>query len=128
MRGVAIDATGIGAMLAENAAKRLGGKVQEVIFNSSTKNEMYTLMRKRFEERSVRIPVDRELREDLHAVQRVVSTGGNISYTAPRSDDGHSDRAAALALVCRAASAGPYIKPFAATFRRDYDARSVYGY
>jgi len=127
VRGVAIDATGIGAMLAEDAAKILGGKVQEVVFNSSTKNEMFTLLRKRFEERSMRIPVDKELREDLHAVQRVVSTGGNVSYAAPRNEDGHSDRASALALVCMAAKAGPYIPPFAATRRRDPDSRSCYG-
>ena len=65
---------------------------------------MYGLMRRRFEERSVRIPVNRELREDLHAVQRVVSTGGNVTYSAPRNADGHSDRAAALALCIRAAN------------------------
>jgi phage FluMu gp28-like protein len=46
-------------------------------------------------------------------VQRVVSTGGNVTYTAPRNADGHSDRAAALALAIRAAHTGaPVIPPF----------------
>ena len=100
---VCIDSTGIGAMLAEEAARKGGGKFEGVVFNVATKGEMYALMRRKFEERSVRVPVDRELREDLHAVQRVVSTGGNVTYSAPRNADGHSDRAAALALCCRAA-------------------------
>jgi phage FluMu gp28-like protein len=62
-------------------------------------------MRRRFEDRAIRIPALRDLREDLHAVQRNVSTGGAITYAAPRNADGHSDRAAALALCIRAASA-----------------------
>ena len=110
---VCIDSTGIGAMLAEEARRKGGAKFEGVQFNVQTKGEMYALMRRKFEERSVRIPVDRELREDLHAVQRVVSTGGNITYTAPRNADGHSDRAAALALAIRAAHTGaPVIPPF----------------
>ena len=124
---VCIDSTGIGAMLAEEAARKGGGKFEGVQFNVQTKGEMYALMRRKFEERSVRIPVDRELREDLHAVQRIVSTGGNVTYSAPRNADGHSDRAAALALCCRAASATPYVPPIIATAARDIDTRSVYG-
>ena len=104
VRRVCIDSTGIGAMLAEEATRRGGAKFEGVQFNVASKGEMYGLMRRRFEERSIRVPVSRDLREDLHAVQRVVSTGGNVTYSAPRNADGHSDRAAALALCCRAAS------------------------
>ena len=104
VRRVCIDSTGIGAMLAEEAARKGGGKFEGVPFTVASKGEMYGLMRRKFEERSVRIPVSRDLREDLHAVQRVVSTGGNVTYSAPRNADGHSDRAAALALCIRAAN------------------------
>ena len=104
VRRVCIDSTGIGAMLAEEATRKGGAKFEGVQFNVATKGEMYGLMRRRFEERSIRVPVSRDLREDLHAVQRVVSTGGNVTYSAPRNADGHSDRAAALALCCRAAA------------------------
>ena len=104
VKRVCIDSTGIGAMLAEEAARLGGGKFEGVNFNVQTKGEMYGLMRRKFEERSVRIPVSRDLREDLHSVQRVVSTGGNVTYSAPRNADGHSDRAAALALCIRAAN------------------------
>lgn len=113
VHGVCVDSTGIGAMLAEEAVRKVGGVVHPVQFTVASKGEMYALMRRRFEERSVRIPVDRELREDLHAVQRLVSTGGNVTYSAPRSADGHSDRAAALALCCLAAkSGGASVPPF----------------
>lgn len=115
VQGVAIDSTGIGAMLAEEATKQLGSKCQGVDFTVKTKGEMYSLMRRRFEERSMRIPVSRELREDLHAVQRLVSTGGNVTYSAPSNEDGHSDRAASLALVIRAATHGYSIPAGAST-------------
>ena len=104
VKAVRIDSTGIGAMLAEEAAKKLGGICRGVQFTAQSKGEMYGLMRRRFEERSIRIPVDRALREDLHAVQRLVSTNGNVTYSAPRNADGHSDRAAALALCVLGAS------------------------
>lgn len=104
VKRVCIDSTGIGAMLAEEAARKGGGKFEGVPFTVASKGEMYGLMRRKFEERSIRIPVSRDLREDLHAVQRVVSTGGNVTYSAPRNADGHSDRAAALALCIRAAN------------------------
>ncbi len=101
---VAIDATGIGAMLAEEARRRLGGKVEGITFSAKTKGEMYAAMRRAFDDKTIRIPADRDLREDLHAVQRNVSSTGSISYRAPRNEDGHSDRAAALALCIHAAS------------------------
>ena len=108
VRRVCVDATGIGAMLAEEARRKCGGRVEEVVFTAKSKGEMYAALRRAFEDRTVRIPPDRDLREDLHAVERRVSQGGTISYTAARNADGHSDRAAALALMLRAASS-PYM-------------------
>ena len=126
VRRVCIDSTGIGAMLAEEAVKRIGGKVSPVQFTVSSKGEMYGLLRLRFEERSIRVPVSRELREDLHAVQRVVSTGGNVTYSAPRNADGHSDRAAGLALCSLAAKeGGEYVAPFCTRRGHDFDSRRI---
>lgn len=113
VRRVAIDATGIGAMLAEEAHRALGGKVVPVTFTHQKKNDLYSAMRRRFEERTVVIPSDRNLREDLHGVQRQVSTNGTISYRAARNEDGHSDRASALALMLHAAERkGGFFMPF----------------
>ncbi len=113
-------------MLAEEATRKLGAKCQGVVFNATSKGEMYGLLRRRFEERSIRVPVSRDLREDLHAVQRVVSTGGNVTYAAPRNADGHSDRAAALALCCLAAKDEGHVAPFAAGRRGTYESRRIY--
>ena len=99
-----IDATGIGAMLAEEAYRRLGARAEAVVFTAASKGEMFNAMRRRFEDKTIRVPASRDLREDLHAVQRNVSTGGTVTYSAPRNADGHSDRAAALALCIRAAA------------------------
>ena len=112
VRRVAIDATGLGAMLAEEARRALGGKVEPLTFNVKTKGELYAGLRRAFDDKTVRIPAERDLREDLHAVQRNVSSGGAITYSAPRSEDGHSDRAAALALLLHAAAArGAFFLP-----------------
>lgn len=107
VRRCCIDSTGIGAMLAEEARRACGPKAQGVDFTAKSKAEMYTAMRRAFEDKTVRVPCDRGLREDLHAVVRNVSSGGAVSYSAPRNEDGHSDRAAALALCLRAALRDP---------------------
>ncbi len=125
VRRVSVDATGIGAMLAEEAARKCGGKVEEFKFTTASKVELYGAMRRRFEERTVRIPVDRELREDLHAVTKNVSTGGTVTYSAPRNADGHSDRAAALALAVRAASSAPVVPPFWYDRNHNPDRRTI---
>ena len=106
VRRCCVDATGIGAMLAEEARRKCGPKVEGVTFTAAAKADMFGKMRRAFEDAAIRIPSDRTLREDLHSVVKSVSTGGAISYSAPRNADGHSDRAAALALMIRAASDG----------------------
>ena len=67
------------------------------------------------EEARIVLPADRELREDINAMHRKISTGGNIQFTAPRRPDGHSDRACALALAVdcaeKNARRGPIIMP-----------------
>ena len=127
-RRVAIDATGIGAMLAEEARRRLGGRVEPVTFTAKSKGELYAALRRRFEDKTLRIPADRDLREDLHAVQRNVSAGGTVTYAAPRSEDGHSDRTSALALlICAERRAGALIdldwtiRPKAAARAKGFD-------
>ncbi len=99
-----IDATGIGAMLAEEAQRRFGEyKVEAVGFTAAAKDEMANLMLQRFQDAQVRIPQNREIREDLHKVAKVVTAAGNIRYQAESDDAGHADRFWALALALLAA-------------------------
>lgn len=115
VRGCAVDATGIGAQLAEELRAKFGSRVQPVQFTNATKNELFQSLHRAMEEGRLSLPADRELREDVNAMHRKISTGGNIQFTAPRRPDGHSDRACALALAVdcaeRNARRGPIIMP-----------------
>lgn len=99
----AIDSTGIGDMLAEELHRKFGSRVLQCHFTAELKGEIFTGLRRRMEERTLRIPVSRDVREDLHAMEKTVTSSGTVRYAAPRSADGHSDRAAALALAVHAA-------------------------
>lgn len=104
----AIDATGIGAQLAEECHIAFPSKVVEFVFGANTKNELYFGLQRDFQAGDVKIPFDADgddgsISEDLHGVQRVFTRGGNVLFYAPHNEDGHSDRAAALALALHAA-------------------------
>jgi phage FluMu gp28-like protein len=69
--------------------------------------EIFSKLRMAFERRAVRVPIRREIREDLHLVNRVTSASGQITYCAAHTPDGHADRCTALALAVRAGSDVP---------------------
>jgi phage FluMu gp28-like protein len=103
----AVDSTGIGAMIAEELARKFGTyRVSECQFSAAFKGEIMTHLRRMFEDRAVRIPVNRTVREDLHSLQKITSQTGGVKYSAPRTDDGHADRSTALALALHAAKDG----------------------
>jgi phage FluMu gp28-like protein len=97
-----IDATGIGAQLAEDAKLDYGYKVEPVMFTGASKEDMAVHIRGLFEDRLITIPKDDKIRDDLHSVKKVVTSGGNVRYVAPETDDGHADRFWALALAAHA--------------------------
>lgn len=106
-----IDATGIGAMLAEELASSLGeSRVEQCRFTSELKADLFTGLRRAFDDKALRIPAQRDIREDLHSIRRTLSPHGNVRYTAPHTPDGHADRATALALALRASATaqGPF--------------------
>ncbi|MDB6005154.1 MAG: hypothetical protein JWR15_2141 [Prosthecobacter sp.] len=87
-------------------AKHKMGKVELCTFTSGFKRELFPKMRRLFEAPTkLRIPVSREIREDLHMMQQVISNS-EYNYWSPRTKEGHSDRCTALALAVRAAD-GP---------------------
>jgi phage FluMu gp28-like protein len=63
-----------------------------------------------FEDRSIEIPNDQELREDLVKPEKITSPGGRVSIAAVRDEAGHADHFWSLALAVRAAgsNAGPW--------------------
>ena len=79
------------------------GKVELCTFTAPFKREMFPKFRRAFEAPTkIRVPISRTVREDLHAMQQVI-TNGQYNYWAPRTREGHSDRCTAGALAVRAA-------------------------
>lgn len=114
-RRVCVDYTGPGIGLGDLLVKEFGqwdpdehqfGKVDLVTFSNTSKMELFPALRVAFEQKRLRVPVNRAVREDLHSMQRVTTPSGNVTYRAPHTDDGHADRCTALALAWRAWKVG----------------------
>lgn len=105
-----MDYTGMGIGMGDMLAREFGeykpeahkfGRVELCTFSASFKREIFPKLREAMEGCRLRIPADPALRTDLSAMQQVCS-GGQFSYEAPRTKDGHSDRCTAAALCVRA--------------------------
>ena len=107
VRRLCVDATGMGAMLAERLAQRWKHRVEPVLFTAGSKAELALPLVRLFQERLVRIPADATIRADLHKVRRSVTAAGNVRLDADRDADGHADRFWALALAHHAADVDP---------------------
>ena len=114
-RRVCFDYTGPGVGLGDFLVKEFGewdpqkdkfGKIELCTFTQDLKQDIFSKLRMIADQKTLGIPADRVLREDLHSVHRITTPGGNITYRAPHSPDGHADRCTALALAVRAASTG----------------------
>ena len=102
-----IDATGIGAMLAEELQLRFGEyTVEQVQFTGPVKLDLGMPLLQTFQDRAVRIPAEAVIREDLHKTRKTVTAAGNVRLEADSDDAGHADRFWALALAVHAAAAG----------------------
>ena len=116
---VCFDYTGPGIGLGDYLVKKFGrwkpeehefGKIELCQFTAAFKREEYPKLRRAFEAPTmVRIPISREIREDLHEM-RAISRAGNFSYESPRTAAGHSDRCTAKMLANRArrTASGPF--------------------
>ena len=107
-----MDYTGMGIGMGDMLVREFGeykpeahrfGRVELCTFSAALKREIFPKLREAMEACRLRIPVDPVLRTDLSAMQQVCS-GGQFSYEAPRTKDGHSDRCTAAALCVRAGS------------------------
>lgn len=107
-RRTCIDATGIGAQIAEDLRTQFGEKVEAVEFNLGNKEQMAVATKRAFEERKIRIAASPVLRRSINAVKRYTSTTGKFRFDADRTDAGHADEFWSLALAIAAAS-GPGI-------------------
>ena len=91
-------------MLAEHLVQRYGGAVEPVMFTAQFKERIAPMVKQGFEDRTIRIPDNREVRTDINAVKRFVTPAGNVRFDAEHTDRGHADRFWALAMVVNAAT------------------------
>lgn len=100
-----MDKTGVGAPQVEYAQDKHGSAIVSGIwFTPANKQMLAAHGKKRFEDRTLRINAEEELRADLHSLKQI-STGGTTRFAADDGDDGsHADRAWAIFLACSAAS------------------------
>lgn len=98
-----MDASGIGAQMAEEAREKFGPAVEAVQFTPAVKESLAFGLRRRLEEKTISIPADRKVREDFHSIRKAVGPAGRLRLDAERTSEGHGDRFWAAALAVRAA-------------------------
>lgn len=105
---ICVDQTGMGEKFVEDLKAR-HPQVEGVLFSSAVKLDLANTFRRKFEDRQIRVPADRDLRDDLHSVKKVTTSAGNIRFDVERSENSHADRfwAGALAVHAAANPAGP---------------------
>jgi phage FluMu gp28-like protein len=101
IRRMLIDSTGIGANIAEDMQRAYPGKAQPVHFTREIKEELALGVKKLFQSHRVRIPNDRDLIVQLHAIKRKPTERG-FTYDADRNEQvRHADMFWAFALAVR---------------------------
>lgn len=127
VRRVCIDATGLGMQLAEELQQRFGDyRVEAITFTALMKEQMAGKLRARMEEGRVDLPAHKQIRDDLHSVEKSVTIDGRVRLRASRTGGSHADRfwALALAVWASADDTGPVEgivgEPLAAVGIRDW--------
>jgi phage FluMu gp28-like protein len=103
VRRCCIDQTGIGRQFTEEAREKFRSRVEGVDFTADKKQELAEPLRVAFEDKTIRIPQDRNLRADLRSIRKSSTAAGNVRYEGERTTGGHADRFWALALAKYAA-------------------------
>ena len=107
IRRAAIDATGMGAPLAESLAQEFGHRVEPVTFTAAVKEDLAYRTKRRMENGLTLLPDSREIRRAFSAVKKFVTVSGNVRFDAERTEAGHSDEFWAKALADLAAETRP---------------------
>lgn len=105
LRRACVDETGMGMDIAEKGVELFGSTVEPVTFTGKSKEALANGIRKGFEDRTERIPVDTTIRQSLHSIKKTTTTTGAFRYDADRDDTtGHADHFWAKALAKQARS------------------------
>lgn len=117
--GAAVDSTGIGASLGEAARQEWGPElIHEIKLSESWYSINFPPLKARFEDKSLAIPPDTYIRDDLRQI-KVIKGLPKIDASRTTSADGgkrHGDSAVALALADYALRQAPDIAPWEPSF------------
>lgn len=102
VRRLCLDATGMGEMPAEQAARRWSGRVEPIKFTGGIKEHLAGDLRRLLEDRKLRLPIAEDVRADLHSVRALRTAAGNVRF-AGETRESHADRFWALALAVHGA-------------------------
>jgi phage FluMu gp28-like protein len=103
IRRATVDATGMGAPLAESLEREFGPRVEPVVFTAAVKEDLAFRTRRRMESRLTLLPDTPEVRRAFSAVKKFVTPSGNLRFDAARTEAGHADEFWAKALADLAA-------------------------
>ncbi len=103
IRRACIDATGIGAHMAESLEREFGPRVEPVVFTAAVKEDLAFRTKRRMEARLTLLPDTREIRRAFSAVKKFITPSGNLRFDAVRTEAGHADEFWAKALADLAA-------------------------
>lgn len=107
-----IDATGLGMQLAEEAVEAFGTyRIEPVTFTPAVKTDLAFGLRRRVEDRRVRIPASNAVHNSWHSVRKITTSAGHIRFDAERTEQGHADHFWAAALGVHAAGDGRATEP-----------------
>lgn len=91
VRRACIDATGLGAQLAEEAKERYGYRVEPVVFTNQVKSDLAYRLRAAYEDRRIRHSRDAARMADLRGIKKEITPAGNERFVG-ESADSHCDR------------------------------------
>ena len=104
VRRCCMDATGLGMQLSEETQERFGSyKVEPVTFSQRVHEELSYPLRSAAEDKLIRIPEDRKIREDFHSLRKLTTAAGNTRFDVDATAATHADYFWAAALGYHAA-------------------------
>ncbi|MBQ3641940.1 hypothetical protein II906_08475 [bacterium] len=94
-----MDSTGMGYQLGEDLHKKLGDRLEKVIFTSEQKEIMAIDVKRGLEQREFLLSNDKEFHRQIHSIKRTSNGGKYFHYDAERNEKGHADSFWAWALA-----------------------------
>lgn len=100
-----LDETGMGSKPVEDAQREFGQyKVEGVVFSEPVKADLAYPIRAAFEDKSIRIPYDKQTHADFRMIKKETTAAGNLRFVGEKSAgaDSHADRFWAFGLALHA--------------------------